>query len=72
MLAIVMTAFGSALAAAGFMFIGIAGAIAGGHETMTNAGWVLLIGGIVMAVIGAFWYRSTEAKLEMQRARIRQ
>jgi len=55
--------FGGSGAATGFMFIGIASAIAGGHDTMMNLGWVLLVGGLIATVIGMFWYRATEARM---------
>ena len=71
MLAIVLAAFGSCLAATGFMFIGIAGAIQGGNSTLTTFGWPLMIGGSIATVIGAVMYRSSEAKLAVQRSSIK-
>jgi cytochrome c biogenesis protein CcdA len=70
MLAELLVAIGSVGAATGFTLIGTSMAIVGDHDLMTNVSWVLMIGGVIMAVLGALWYRSNEAKLE--EARIRQ
>jgi len=70
MLAELLVAIGSVGAATGFTLIGTSMAIVGDHDLMTNVSWVLMIGGVIMAILGALWYRSNEAKLE--EARIRQ
>ena len=70
MLAELLVAIGSVGAATGFTLIGTSMAIVGDHDLMTNVSWVLMIGGVIMTVLGALWYRSNEAKLE--EARIRQ
>jgi hypothetical protein len=67
MVAILLAALGSSLAATGFMFIGIAHSIQGGNDTLMNSGWVLLVGGIIATIIGGVMYRSAEAKLVVQR-----
>ena len=69
MLAELLVAFGSVGAATGFILIGTSMAIIGDHDVMTNVAWVLMIGGVIAAVLGAFWYRSNEAKLEEARIR---
>ena len=69
MLAELLVAFGSVAAAVGFTMIGTSMAIIGDHDLMTNVSWVLIIGGVILTVLGALWYRSNEAKLEEARIR---
>jgi membrane associated rhomboid family serine protease len=69
MLAILLVAFGSVSAATGFMMIGISKSEHGQNDLMTNVSWIMIIGGIIAAVIGAFWYRANEARLEDERRR---
>lgn len=64
MLAELLVALGSVGAATGFILLGTSMAIVGDHDLMTNVAWVLMIAGTIGAVLGAFWYRSNEAKLE--------
>jgi hypothetical protein len=67
MLAELLVAFGSVGAATGFILLGTSLTIVGDHDLMTNVGWVLIVAGLVATVLGAFWYRSNEAKLEEAR-----
>ena len=69
MLAMILVAVGSVGAATGFTLIGISLAIIGDHDTMTSVAWVLMIGGAIMTVLGALWYRANEHKLEQERLR---
>ena len=69
MLAELLVAFGSVAASVGFILIGTSLAIVGDHDLMTNVSWVLMIGGVIMTVLGALWYRSNEANLEEARIR---
>lgn len=64
MLAEILVAIGTVGAATGFILIGTSLAIVGDHDLMTNVAWVLMIGGVILAVLGSLWYRSNEAKLE--------
>jgi predicted MFS family arabinose efflux permease len=71
MLAMILVAVGSVGAATGFTLIGTSMAIIGGNDLMTDISWVLMIGGVIMAVLGGLWYRSNEHKLEQERLRAR-
>ncbi|HQY29664.1 MAG TPA: hypothetical protein PK691_00155 [Thermomicrobiales bacterium] len=70
MFKIILTALGASLAATGFMFIGIADSIMGGNDAMMNSGWVMLIGGSIATLVGGLWYRSSEAKAQLEYSRI--
>ena len=52
------------------MFIGIADSIMGGNDAMMNSGWVMLIGGSIATLVGGLWYRSSEAKAQLEYSRI--
>ena len=69
MIARLMVAAGATGAAVGFMFLGIGEATPDNLEWMMNTGWVLLVAGIVVAALGAAWYRSTEKAAEAVIAR---
>ena len=69
MLAILLASIGSVAAATGFMLIGVSKSEFDENSLMTNVSWVLIIGGTIMAVLGALWYRSNEARLEDERRR---
>jgi hypothetical protein len=69
MLAILLVTIGSVSAASGFMLIGISKSEHGQNDLMTNVSWIMMIAGVIMAVIGAFWYRANEARLEEGRRR---
>ena len=69
MLAILLISIGSVAAAPGFMLIGISKSEFDENSLMTNVSWVLIIGGLIMAVLGALWYRSNEARLAEERSR---
>jgi uncharacterized membrane protein len=62
MLAILLVALGSTLAATGFMFIGIGLAVIGDNDLLKQLGWILLIGGLIATVVGIVMYRIAEAK----------
>jgi len=64
MIAKLLVALGTVGASVGFMFIGIGQATPDDLEWMTSSGVVLLVGGIVVAILGALWYRSGEKAAE--------
>ena len=64
MIAKLLVALGTVGASVGFMFIGIGESTPENLPWMTNSGVVLLIGGLVIAVLGAVWYRSGEKAAE--------
>lgn len=64
MLAMILVAFGTVAAATGFTLIGTSMAIIGDHDTMTDVSWVLMIGGTIISVLGALWYRSNERQTD--------
>ena len=69
MLAILLASIGSVAAATGFMLIGISKSEFDHNSLMTNVSWVLIVGGVIMAVIGALWYRSNEARIAEEHRR---
>ncbi len=64
MIAKLLVALGTVGASVGFMFVGIGQATPDDLDWMVSSGFVLLVGGIVMAAIGAVLYRSTEKAAE--------
>ncbi len=64
MIAKLLVALGSVGAAVGFMFIGIGQATPDDLDWMVSAGFVLLLAGVVVGVLGALWYRSGEKAAE--------
>ena len=69
MLAILLVTIGSVSAATGFMLIGVSKSEHGQNDLMTNISWIMMIAGVIAAVIGAFWYRANEARLDAERHR---
>ena len=69
MLAIILASVGSVAAATGFMLIGVSKSEFDENSLMTNVSWVLIVGGVIMAVLGGLWYRSNEALLAEERSR---
>ena len=65
MIAKLLVALGTVGASVGFMFIGIGESTPEDLDWMTNIGVVLLIAGIVIALLGSIWYRSTEKAAEV-------
>lgn len=64
MFAKLLVAIGSVAASVGFMFVGIGQATPEDIDWMVSSGFVLLVAGIVVAIAGAFLYRSTEKAAE--------
>lgn len=64
MIAKVLVALGTVGASVGFMFIGIGQATPEDLDWMVSSGVALLVGGLVVAVLGAAWYRSGEKAAE--------
>ena len=69
MLAILLVTIGSVSAGTGFMLIGVSKSEFDQNELMTTVSWIMMIAGVIAAVIGAFWYRANEARLDEERHR---
>ena len=69
MLAMILAALGSSIAASGFMLLGISLAIIGDHDLLTDAGIAMMVGGALAAAVGVVMYRASEKKLEYARIR---
>ena len=69
MLAILLVTIGSVSAGTGFMLIGVSKSEFDQNELMTTVSWIMMIAGVIAAVIGSFWYRANEARLEGERRR---
>jgi heme/copper-type cytochrome/quinol oxidase subunit 2 len=67
MLAILLVTIGSVSAGTGFMLIGVSKAEHGQNDLMTTVSWIMMIVGVIAAVIGSFWYRANEARLDEER-----
>jgi Kef-type K+ transport system membrane component KefB len=67
MLAILLVTIGSVSAGTGFMLFGISKSEHGQNDLMTTVAWIMMIVGVIAAVIGSFWYRANEARLEEER-----
>jgi len=64
MIAKLLVALGTVGASVGFMFVGIGQATPDDLDWMVSAGFVLLVAGLVVGLLGALWYRSGEKAAE--------
>jgi len=64
MIARLLVAFGSSIAVVGFTVLGMATSYVKHDADMKSISYILMAGGIVATVIGAFWYRADERKAE--------
>jgi len=64
MIAKLLVALGTVGASVGFMFVGIGQATPDDLDWMVSAGFLLLVAGFVVGLLGAVWYRSGEKAAE--------
>ncbi|MBX3070868.1 MAG: hypothetical protein KF883_10255 [Thermomicrobiales bacterium] len=60
MIARILVAVGVTAAAVGFAFLGISTSTYEVHQDARDLSYLLMAGGVVAAVVGGFWYRSSE------------
>lgn len=63
MLARLLVAVGVTIWAVGFSFYGIATSTYEYHEQYGDWGIYMMVGGVIAAVVGGFWYRAQERGL---------
>lgn len=61
MIAKIMVAVGITAAAVGFTFLGISTSTYETHQDARTAAIALMAGGLAAAVVGLFWYRTSES-----------
>lgn len=64
MLARLLVSVGVVAAAVGFGFFGIATSTYEFYDRAGDLGVALMVGGVIAAVIGGFWYRAQERSLQ--------